>query len=165
MQAFHTADYTDHEGQAFRIEYHYDPDMGAPWDNCDGHGPVSDWERRDKHPGELILHEDRGYRRFYDFRQAIKQARREGWNGWDCWPAAQDRGQALQNAVRADYEYLRAWCNDEWHYMGVIVFPLTAEGDELRSQEQSLWGIESCSDSAYLQEVTDDLLREAGAEL
>jgi hypothetical protein len=27
-----------------------------PWERADGHGPVSDWTRREKRPGERVLH-------------------------------------------------------------------------------------------------------------
>jgi hypothetical protein len=56
-----------------------DNDHGAPWDEECGHGPVSDWERRDKLPGELVLCEDRTSKRFYDFAEACRIARREDW--------------------------------------------------------------------------------------
>lgn len=60
---------------------HFDGDHGAPWEEECGHGPVSDWTRRDKLPGEFVLNEDRGSKRFYDFAGAVKIARRDGW-GW-----------------------------------------------------------------------------------
>jgi len=165
MTAYHTEDYTDSSGQRFRIEYHYDHDMGPPWEACDGHGFVSDWESRDKQPGELILKEDsRGNRRFYDFQASVRKARDEDWNCASVLPK-RERGQAIVDAVRADYKYLRDWCNDEWHYMGIAVFPLTVDGDELRSKEQSAWGIESCADPAWIQETTEYLLCAVGAEL
>lgn len=57
----------------------HDSDSGAPWDNSDGHGPVSDWTTRDKLPGELILSSDRSSKRFYDFAAAVQIARKDGW--------------------------------------------------------------------------------------
>lgn len=70
----------------FRVNIYHDRDHDHPWDNEDGHGPVSDWERRAKRPGELILCGDgRGrlgtddMHRFYDFQAAVRQAREEGW--------------------------------------------------------------------------------------
>lgn len=56
-----------------------DNDSGAPWDNCDGYGPVSDWTRRDKKPGELVLNTDHGSARFYDYAEACRIARRDQW--------------------------------------------------------------------------------------
>jgi len=165
--AYYTADYTDSTGKRFRIEHHYDGDAGAPWDNDDCHGPVSDWVTRNKRPGELVLSVNGKCKRFYDFQAAIKAQREVMRDRWYIpkGRTRQDDGYDLVCTVMSDYEYLRDWCNDEWHYMGIVVFPLTADGDELRSKSQSLWGIESDSDAAYIQEETEYLLREAGAEL
>jgi hypothetical protein len=40
---------------------------------------VSDWERRDKRPGEWVLNTDHGSKRFYDAQEANKIAKRDGW--------------------------------------------------------------------------------------
>lgn len=56
-----------------------DDDMGAPWENEDGHGPVSRWTSRPKRPGERVLNVDRGSYRYYDFAEAVKIAKRDGW--------------------------------------------------------------------------------------
>lgn len=166
MDAYQHTDVTDKEGKRFRIEHHYDHDMEPPWESAEGHGVVSDWTRRNKRPGELILNRDgRGWCRFYDFQASIKIARRDSWNSWNMLPTAAARGEELVRAVMMDFHYLRDWCQDKWHYMGIMVFPLTNEGDQLRSKQHSLWGIESESDSSYFEEVTNELLAECGAEL
>lgn len=149
MQPINTFDF-ERDDVTYRAEIYYDGDHGAPWEECDGHGVVSDWERRSKRPGELILNSDGcGNFRFYDWQASIRIARRDRWS---CWC----NGDELQEAVRRDFEYLRAWCNDEWRYVGVVVFPLTEDGDELRSKEQSVWGIES-EDLDYIRETANDL--------
>ena len=126
-------------GTAYRVQWVRDYDAGAPWENEDGHGPVSDWERREKRPGEMILNEDRGARRFYDFAAAVKQARREGWNTTPYeWKT---KGEQAAAAAQADFDYLRCWCNDNWHYCGIIVTVLNDEGEET-DNSSSLWGIE-----------------------
>jgi hypothetical protein len=65
----------------FTLTARIEPDHyhGTPWEECDGHGPVSEWTTRDKAPGELVLCEDRGSRRFYDYAEACRIARRDGW--------------------------------------------------------------------------------------
>ncbi|SDG92045.1 hypothetical protein SAMN05216466_10657 [Paraburkholderia phenazinium] len=63
----------------FRLNVHDDVDMGAPWEEHDGHGPVSDWTTRDKHPGEWQLSSDHGSKRFYDAAEANAIAKRDGW--------------------------------------------------------------------------------------
>lgn len=66
-------------GFTLAITIEPDYDHGAPWDECDGHGPVSDWTTRDKAPGELELASDHGSKRFYDYAEACRIARRDGW--------------------------------------------------------------------------------------
>jgi len=68
-----------HNGKTYAARLERDETHGAPWIEECGHGPVTGWERRDKVPGELILAEDRGMARFYDFQEACKIARRDGW--------------------------------------------------------------------------------------
>jgi hypothetical protein len=66
-------------GRTFKVEFPRDDDRGAPWLEEDGHGPVTGLERREKAPGEMVLNDDRGAKRFYDFQEAVKIARRDGW--------------------------------------------------------------------------------------
>ncbi len=68
-----------HRGRTFRVEAERDDDAGTPWDDSDGHGPVSEWTQRAKLPGEMVLTEDRFRKRYYDFAKACRMARREGW--------------------------------------------------------------------------------------
>ena len=137
---------------SFRVEWFYDDDSDAPWDREDGHGPVSDWERRDKKPGEMILCEDRGSRRFYDFAEAVKIARRDGWNTAPHeWPTSGARAHA---AAMNNFEYLRRWCNDQWHYCGIVVTLLDVDG-EPDSIDASLWGIESECDDHHADVIKD----------
>jgi hypothetical protein len=58
-------------------------------------------------------------------------------------------------AAMADFERLRGWCNDEWHWCGVVV-TLNTGGTE---HEASLWGIESDADD-YIEEVISDLMHQ-----
>lgn len=116
-----------------RIEY--DTDYSPPWENSDGHGVVSDWEHQTEASGRWELCEDHYSRRYYDWRETLKIAKRDGWS----------RSGDIMDAVRSDYEYLRAWYNDTWYYVGLIV-ELYDANDELIS-EDSCWGYESyCED-------------------
>jgi hypothetical protein len=144
-----------------RIEY--DQDSGPPWENEDGHGPVSEWTRRDKAPGERLLCDDShgGSKRYYDFAEAVRLARRDGWG------SAGDDGLKLgEKAARAaerDFDVLRAWCRDEWRYCGVV---LSVSRDDVTLDEYaaSLWSIEANypdSDNSYLADVANELLAEA----
>lgn len=69
----------EHNGVAYVATIESDDTHGAPWEEEDGHGDVSEWTRRDKLPGELVLSEDGRSKRFYDFAGACKIARRDGW--------------------------------------------------------------------------------------
>lgn len=129
------------------------PDEGAgpPWEREDEHGPVSEWTRRKKAPGEMVLAADHGSSRFYDFPEAVKIARADGW-GADGATV----GERAHNAALADYERLRQWCNDQWRYIGVVVEARKPDGAVWASD--SLWGIES--DGDYWREVAADMVND-----
>lgn len=156
-----------HDGKTFQfaVSVEHDDCAGAPWQEHDGHGPVSDWTRRDKRPGEIVLCKDsRGACRFYNFAQAVKIAKRE------CWDAApyntdksQTKGQQAAKAAAADLKYLRAWCNDEWFYAAITVTLLDDEGEETEIA-QSIGGVELDrhydEDSSEVGSIVDDLTHE-----
>ena len=149
-----------HNGRSFTAELHYDSDRGAPWEEEDNHGPVSDWELRNKRPGEVIIAESGSFKRFYDFAEACRIARKDG---WDVQPYR--TGTARQIAARAalaDMERMKAWCNNEWYYMGVIV----REKGACRccGESESLWGLESdCGN--YIKQVVQEMAEELTAHL
>lgn len=155
-EAYKTETIEQH-GTAYRVQWVQDYDARAPWENEDGHGPVSDWERREKRPGEMILNDDRGALRFYDFAAAVKQARREGWNTAPYeWKT---KGEQAAAAALADFDYLRRWCNDNWHYCGIIVTVLDEDGEET-DISSSLWGIEDdgTNSAGYHASIIQDLI-------
>lgn len=75
----------EHDGNRFRVYLRADDTHGAPWNEEDGHGPVSDWRSRGcnghyaKSPGERLLFCTRTHAMFYDFAEAIRIAHRDGW--------------------------------------------------------------------------------------
>lgn len=132
-----------------------DEHMGPPWEEHDGHGPVSEWTTRAKRPGERVLNTDGSSRRYYDFQEAVKIAKRDGWGPGT--PA---------EAAEKDFEAMRSWCNDEWRWVGVVI-SVSYNGVKLTDHAASLWGIEANypgSDNSYLLEITNELLDEARAE-
>jgi hypothetical protein len=144
-----------HRGRDFTARLFYDTDSGAPWEEHDGHGPVSDWTTRDKRSGERILNSDRSSRRYYDFAGAVTLAKCDNWGlspedlaaltarlGRTPTPA-----QIATQAAENDFARLKAWCDDKWHWCGIVV---TREDDP--DMEESLWGIESDSPD-YHREV------------
>ena len=56
-----------------------------------------------------------------------------------------------------------AWCNDQWHYCGIVVTLLDADG-EPDSIKASLWGIESDGDD-YHEEAIGELIFECMHEI
>jgi len=151
----------EHEGFVLRATVHQDIHMGAPWEEHDGHGPVSAWTFRDKRPGERVLCRDRGSKRFYDVAAAIRLAKRDGWG-----PRIPYRtpGIAAAIAVEQDYRVLKAWCDDEWCWCGVAVTVFKAGVQLTGKYDAALWGIEMNypdSDNSYLSEVASELADEA----
>ncbi len=144
-------------GLNFKVEFPYDEDSGAPWENEDGHGPVSDWVSRDKMPGERVLSGERhGRKRYYDFAAAVELAKKDG---WDTPPyKTGTAGEIAARAADADYKRMKAWANDEWHYVGVVVTLMNTE-DEPTHEIESLWGTED-DDAQYLTDTAYELAEE-----
>lgn len=149
-------------GHNFRVQLPFDEDMGAPWEKHDGHGIISEWTSRDKAPGERVLCEDHGHKRYYDIKATIAIAKKDGWG---CSHGSLKDGkythshktkkEAVACAVDQDFERMKAWCNDEWHWCGVVVTMLNDEDEETELAD-SLWGIEDDSDD-YLDDVANEL--------
>lgn len=141
----------EHLGVTVRVDYFHDSDRGCPWDECDGHGPVRKSSHRhgvnwstngDKKPGERPLNcPDRNeYQFYYDWQQAMKIAKRDGWNA-----APYDAPNKALRAVQADFDSLRGFLNDEWCYVGIVCTVLDAEGEETTDAD-SCWGFETLDD-------------------
>lgn len=141
----------NYNGTFYRVSIEPDECMGEPWEEHDGYGVVSEWTTRSKRPGERVLCTDGQFKRYYDFAETCRIARRDGWNA-EPYSTTETARQKAAKAVEADFRHLRAWCNDEWSWVGVVV---TAPDGETAS----LWGIES-SDAKYLQTVAAELAEE-----
>lgn len=177
MSALGHGDTFERNGLTFRIAIESDPDHGAPWGDEDGHGPVSDWRCYDqqdmgKRPGEwLLCTSGRFSARFYDAREAQQIALRDGWGIGSEERAAlalklgrePRKREIAAEAVRRDYERLRAWCNDQWCYVGVVVTLLDVES-EMTDESNSILGIESDAGN-YLTEVAHELADEIAARV
>lgn len=137
----HKEDFTTAKGTHYRVRVSYDSSADKPWDYCDGHGPVSGWTTRDKRAGELILAADGRSKRFYNFQEAIKKAKAEGW-GCAELTGNETPGEKAFKTVMADYKYLKAWCDNEWHYAVLHVVLLDSEGEEITEYDDYLGGVE-----------------------
>ncbi|QPZ53260.1 hypothetical protein AchV4_0053 [Achromobacter phage vB_AchrS_AchV4] len=172
---YNDGDTFEHKGRTFRVFIEYDDDGTPPWERADGHGPVSDWTSRDKRPGEWVLSSDRGSKRFYDAQEAARLARVDGW-GLDDNERARlaaklgrepKPGEVRAEAVRRDFEFLRRWCADQWHYVGVAVVhvPNGTDPDEVkRNYSYAVWGIESDADE-YIVETASECADECAHAL
>lgn len=140
------------DGYAFAVDIVPDEMSGAPWDNMTTLGDVSKWrDAESKRPGERILGTDRHKALFYQFADAVANGRAQGLSGIDAAASATN-----------EFDYLRRWCNDDWHYVGVVVRCIEFDVDDKR-YGASLWGIES-DGGAYLEEVAIELAREVISE-
>lgn len=141
------------DGLTFRVKFRDDNDGGAPWEEHDGHGPVTDWVTRSKKPGELILSADGCARRYYDFAAAVELAKADGWGSAIEVPGETVNEKAARAALQ-DFKYLQGWALDGWRYLGVIVALLDDDGEEVT--DASLWRVES-GNADYLAQVVEDL--------
>lgn len=139
------------EHLGYKVEIHVEQDTyhGPPWKENDGHGPVSEWRRKEsKTLGERVLCQDRGSCRFYDWQEAMKIARKDGWGLGDERKAALTKklgrppthGEVLEAAVQFDFDYLHGWCNDEWHWVGYTTRIKAPDGT--RTDGDSCWGFD-----------------------
>ena len=156
-------DQFEHGGRAFTVLFERDECLGAPWDEHGGHGVVSDWNTRDKAPGERVLCSDRNSRRYYDVEASLKIARRDQWGcGDDSHQHTTKRAEAAC-AVDRDFDYLRRWCTDQWEWLVVTVTVI--EGDNAGELE-SLGGIDGDQDNGqYLTATAYELADQLNARL
>lgn len=138
-------------GRTFHVELLDDDFCMAPWEENDGHGPVSDWTRRDKKAGEWVLCEERRMKRYYDFSEAMRMAKRDG---WDTPPyGVGTKGERAVRAVMADFEYLRRWCNDQWKYVTLHVILFDDDDDILYEDYLGSVEYDYTSDGYWLEEA------------
>lgn len=151
----------DGKEYTFSVIADEDDDNTPPWERHDGHGVISEWERRDKAPDEIILDSFGSASRFYDFKATCAIALRDGWDAAPYNDGRETPKQQAAKAALADFKNLKAWCDNDWRYIGVVVTLLDCDGEKTNIKE-SLWGIESNA-SDYLNIVADELAGEVMA--
>ena len=134
-----------------RIAVERDDCAGAPWEECEGHGVVSEWTTRDKRAGERVICTDRHSKRYYDIAESMKIAKRDGWN---AEPYTGTKGERAARAVERDFEFCKGWLNDDWFYAVVTVVLLDEDGKEIASESMSR--VETLND--YWQEAACEIL-------
>jgi hypothetical protein len=148
----------EEDGKQYRVDYSYDNTIGAPWEEYDGHGVVSEWTTREKRPSERVLASEGRTRRYYDVALSQMRAISDGWVA-----APYDVGTPRQRAARAveaDYRRLKAWCNDKWYWMEVIITEIRIDYDGIvyDGPSTSMGGVESDSEGEYIDGVINDLI-------
>lgn len=145
-----------HRGRTFKIGITSDDSSRAPWKDYDGHGIVSERKyhpfgcgsKPPKGPGERILYWDAGYYQTYNVAETLKIARRDGWS---CGEPSHTHTTARERAACAvgqNFEYLRAWCENEWFYAVIRVSLLDEDGNEIDEPEY-LGGVEYGLNECY----------------
>lgn len=144
----------ERDGFTLTATIHEDQNAGFPWENSDGHGSVSDWRTMDsKRPGELVLDQSHRLARFYDFAEAVKIAKRDGWGA--PGDAGMKPAQKAAHAARCDFEFLRGWCREDWRYVGVAVTVERAGVTLTGEFDHAVWGVEDGAVD-HLGELADE---------
>jgi hypothetical protein len=172
------------DGKDYRVEWEYDEHNGAPEVESDGYGVVADMDydpaeylddydyevNGEPDMEEVIRHQMmrplQRYvrymhaRKYYDVWETMKRAKKDGWRDlkFELENPDATEEQKLMGAVDADYDYLRGWYEDDWHWCCITVIALDKEGDDT-GHEESLCGI--CSDDKeHHEEVIRDLTQQ-----
>jgi len=159
-------------GVSYRVEWHYDHDIGAPQNESDGHGVVVELGYDPEEDPELDIEEvvrhkmmrrlsspDHRHTRgveYYDVWETLKIAKHDGWGVAN--PTGLSPEEVTMAAIEEDFNYLRGWYNDDWHWCGITVIALDEDGEDT-AQEESLCGISS-DDGEYHEEVIRDLVQQ-----
>ena len=166
---------TSSSGREYAWSIEVDESYGNPWQEHDGHGPVSDWVSPGYHgitkrPGERILYRDRhGAALLYDFAEALKIARRDGWgprpdmshHGYDRNALLTPR-QRAHKAVMEDMNRLRRFCEGDWFFGVISVAPVCTEcGEPKWDEAQYIGGVDS-DDEGYAESIARECLAEFG---
>lgn len=150
----------ERDGFTLTARIYADDDTDAPWERQDGHGEVTGWTTRGYFEGERVLSRDGAHARYYDFAGAVETAKRDGWGAEGGQREGETAEEYATRAAESDFEWLRAWCNDEWSYVGVAVTVSRADVQLTGEYEHARWGIDSTSPD-YIAETAEELAAEA----
>ena len=145
-------------GYNFIIVNELDIDF-TPWEYCDNEvNLITDWTRRDKKPGELILTTDRTYKRFFDYQAACRYALDNQWGSRDALPGDTKKQIASKAALNL-FNYWRSWCDDEWAYRYIEITLIDPDTN------QETYFIDSCGGIEDLNNYDKDWINENAAVL
>lgn len=146
------------DGLQFRMRVSRDDYIGAPWDEHEGHGVVSDWTTREQGEGERVLATEANSHRFYDFAETLNIAERDAWGIDPERAKGLTKSQIVAAAVEQDFAHMKAWCDDEWWWVLVEVQLLDTDGYAIEREncQDALGGIES-DDTDYHMTVAVEM--------
>lgn len=168
----HSMDYTEPKsGLKYRAKFYSDIDMESPDKEHDCHGVtyalqpsvedilediLEDDDLRMRLPLFRELYYERGTYTYYDVIGSINKL-------VTVWGVAPEI--AAEEADR-DYEYLRGWYQNEWHWIYITLTKLDEDGEET-SDYRSIGGFESMliDDEAQLSSVLADIAYEIEADI
>lgn len=132
----HSMDYTEPKsGLKYRARFYADYDMRSPHEEHDGHGVIEHLSRsvegileddelsddlRMRLPLFRELYYVRGCYTYYDVIASINKLV----TVWGCSP------EDAPAQVERDFEYLRGWYRNEWHWMWISLTKLDEDGEE-----------------------------------
>ena len=133
----------DIRGYEVKVEITPDYDADLPWESCDGMGVIREVRRSgdDKLPGERRFGDY-----FFDVCATTKEATRDGWGlGPESMVEltlklgrAPTKKEITAAAVESQFQYLKAWADDEWQYYGYTVTLMQRDdADELVETDKS----------------------------
>ena len=134
--------------------------MRYPWIENEGHGQIREmhsyYGKPEKKPGEIILYSEGRNYWIYDYKSAIKTAKREAWGCADCEGLTPN--QKAEKAVLADMQYCRYFLTGERFYVYIDVYRVNVDGEKMGHSEY-LSGIEygySKQDEDYIKECAEE---------
>ncbi len=153
-------------GFKFRVNIENDNDHCPPWEDDEGAGVVTDWVNRSKRPHELLLNANSRVKRFFDVKATTEKANEQGWGLTEEKRAElreklgkePTRKQVIAKAVDLEYKHLKAYCDDDWYYVGVIVTQIFT-GKEKLDYANACWGFES-KDEQGIKECAEDFMNQ-----
>lgn len=150
---YHQETFTHKNGKKYHVCWYYDHDYGSPLENGDCYGVTErmDWNPTDEEQLEqhLLDYEPeleeetrlrmmrvlcRSSGLYYDVLSSLHLARTE-W-GFD------DPVKAME-IVDKDFEFLKGWYDDDWHWLTVSVAPLDEDGEPMEDHREYCGGYES----------------------
>jgi hypothetical protein len=185
--SYHTEIYTHKSGKKYHVELYYDHDMGAPQDEGDGYGVTerlgwnpTDEEQLEQHllDYEPEIEEETRLRLmrklsradwgssglYYDVLSSLHKARTDGWGAGAEWKAANPNAtkeEELMYVVDKDFDHLKGWYDDDWHWVTVSVAPLNEDDEPDEDHREYCGGYESTivdhDQRIWFDEVIEDL--------